>query len=196
MKRFFYILVTASIVVALASNQSSAQQQSNRIYLQIDGGVSYFSEGEANNGGDIEYDVGYTVGGRLGVKLTETLRAEADLSYSSNDVDEIEGANLNGIDLEFSALTFGVGVFTDILTIGAINPYIGAGIGGVYKKADGDGVDADKETDLTANGEIGISVDLTRNIAIVPHYRLLWLDDVGDGEQLAHWFRIGLRFTP
>jgi len=101
-----------------------------------------------------------------------------------------------GLDADVSALTFGVSSYVDFLQFDGIDPYAGAGVGAAYKELDTNFGGDDDETDIQAHGEVGVSFDLTPNIAVVPHYRLVWLDGVVDDEQFLHLVRLGVRVSP
>jgi len=170
---------------------------SQSYYVQLDGGA-VFREDDDLDGGDIEYDVGGVFGGRVGVHVSDAVRVELDLAYSENDVDELAGTNLGGpgIEADVAAVTFGVGAYVDIGELGALTPYLGAGIGGAYRELDTDFGSDDEDTGLAAHGEVGLSFDITPHIAVVPHYRYVWLGEVNDDEAFAHWLRLGLRWSP
>ena len=137
------------------------------------------------------------MGGRVGYRTTEQSRIEFDVSYASAEIDEVDGVNLSnvGIDADVSALSFDVGGYLDLLQSDAISPYFGAGVGVAYKELDTN-IEDDDETDVTVFGEAGMGFTLTPNIEVVPHYRLQWLPDTFDDEQLVHLLRLGLRFNP
>ena len=168
---------------------------SQSYYVQFDGGASFRDDVDD---GDIEYDVGWAMGGRVGAHIGNSVRVELDVGYIENDLDEIAGTNLGGSGLEAddAAVTFGVGAYVDIGQLGALTPYLGAGIGGAYKELDTDFGSDDEDTGLAAHGEAGLSLYITPNIAVVPHYRFVWLGEVNDDEAFAHLLRLGLRFSP
>ena len=164
-------------------------------YVQLDGGAVFREDDDFDGGGDIEYDVGEVFGGRVGVHLGNGIRVELDVAYSENDVDELGGVDL-ALEADVAAVTFGVGAYVDVGQLGALTPYLGAGIGGAYRELDTDFGSDDEDTGLAAHGEVGLSLDITPNIAVVPHYRYVWLGEVNDEEAFAHWLRLGLRWSP
>ena len=194
MKRLLLAIATSAISLSLSL--STAHADPGKFYLQIDGGAAIPGDNEVD-GLDIEYDVGFVVGGRIGYWATEQSRIEFDVSYASAEIDEIDGVNLNniGVDADVSVLSFDVGGYLDFLQSGAISPYFGAGVGVAYKELDTN-IEDDDETDVTVFGEAGMGFTLTPNIEVVPHYRLQWLPDTFDDEQLVHLLRLGLRFNP
>ena len=181
--------VTATLVIA------PSLAQANGYYLQLDGGVSFLGETEVGTA-DIEYDAGFAAGGRLGISA-DALRLEVDIAYASNEFDSINDVNLgdSGLDAELTALTFSVGGYLDIFPIGIITPYAGVGAGLAYKELETNFGGDDDDVGLTAHGEVGASFDVMRNISVVPHYRLVWLDEVGNDNQFAHWLRVGIRLS-
>ena len=192
MKRFA-ILTAAAMTLATSA---VAQDRTGSFYFQVDGGVSYFNEEERNDI-EVSYDLGYAFGGRIGVYATDRVRLEGDLSYANNDFDKLDGVSLSsaGIEADVTVISFGGGVFFDLTTTGATRPYLGAGAGLANKEIDANiNVDTLDATDLMAFGEAGLSFGITPNLHLVPHYRLIWLDEYADDAQLVQWIRLGLRF--
>lgn len=188
-------LMAAVAIIAVYSLPAAAQSQSGKIYLQVDGGASFLGETDLN-GDDADYETGYSLGGRLGSYFAPNARIELDVAYSNNEFDQFDDIDLSsaGLDADLSVITFGVGMYGDLFRMGSIAPYLGVGVGGAYKEQDTDFGEDEEATDFTAHVEGGISLDLTPNIAVVPHYRFSWLDNTGDDELYAHWVRLGLRF--
>lgn len=189
-------LMVAAAIIAAHSLPAAAQSQPGKIYLQLDGGASFLGEADLN-GGDADYEAGYSLGGRLGSYFAPNARIELDVAYSNNEFDQFDDIDLSSaaLDADLSVITFGVGMYGDLFRSGAIAPYLGVGAGGAYKEQDTNFGEDEKATNFTAHVEGGISFDLTPNIAVVPHYRFLWLDNAGDDELYAHWVRLGLRFN-
>ena len=84
---------------------------------------------------DIETDVGFIVGGAIGTHLTEDLRAEFEVAYSENDVEEIHYTDAGGSDGDYDAhgkfgiLTFMANLWYDVPLSEELKPYIGGGAG-------------------------------------------------------------------
>ena len=173
-------------------------QEPGSLYLQLDGGASLFDDTDVNGNNDaITYDDGWAGGLRIGYRLSNIFRIEGDVSGSYNEVDEVADVDLDDInaDVELYTLTFGAGLYADLIRIGNLITYVGAGGGGAYREFDQDFTGADDDTELYAHAEGGISIELSPHFALVPHYRLVWYDEFGDDDQLAHWIRLGLRFS-
>ena len=68
------LTLVPAIVMCLAS-PAIAEGQAGSLYLQLDGGAVYPAENEAA-GLDIEYDIGFAVGGRIGYRATDTFDDE------------------------------------------------------------------------------------------------------------------------
>ena len=195
MSRTWLALSIASTLSIAVSSPSEAQ--TSPFYLQFDGGAAFLGENESV-GVDIEYAPGWTVGGRFGVHAGGPLRIEGDVSYIAAEVDELDGIDLDDLDADadVSALNVGLGVYVDVLQAGVVSPYLGAGAAVAFKELDTNFVGDDEETDLSIHGEAGIAVELTPHVALVPHYRFVWFDEVFDDEQFAHLVRLGVRIMP
>ena len=197
MKRILFTVALSALGLSMLATPSDAQ--SNRFYLQLDGGGSFFADNDAVGGGDLEYDPGYVFGGRLGYSATDIFRLELDVAYSDQELDEAGNLNTNVVDVDLSTLTVALGAYADFFRQEPFGLYGGGGIGVAFWEGSVEvgGIEVEQdEEDLMLFGEAGVSINMTDHVLIVPHYRLLWIDDIGDDEQFAHWLRLGLRFNP
>ncbi|QJE73540.1 porin family protein [Aerophototrophica crusticola] len=150
--------------------------------------------------GKVEFDNGWTIGAAAGYRFGQ-FRVEGELAYG-----EVSGGDFtfNGAKSSFDAeQTLFSGTLAGYYDFGAdgIQPYVGGGIG--FLSADIENVsalginagDLGSDTNLTLFGEAGVAIPVGENLAIVPSYRYIWVDDGGDGfdNNTAHNFRVALR---
>lgn len=182
-----YRLFAGFLGLALAATLSpvAAQTLPGNLYVSVLGGVQLFSDNK-NGNVDIEFDTGFVVGGLVGIRFAG-LRAEAELDYQETEANDV-------VDVEIFRYTAGLYYDIPVLPL-PITPYVGGGLGLASIEASNGGND---ETNFTWHGEIGGSLDLGPNIAIVPAYRYEWIDNEGlvsDDPVRAHAFRMGVRWS-
>ena len=73
----------------------------------------------------IEFDEGFGLGGAVGYEF-EQIRIEGEITYRSNDIDNINGFFFGG---DIDAVSYLINGFVDFETGNRFKPYIGAGIG-------------------------------------------------------------------
>jgi opacity protein-like surface antigen len=178
--------------MAAMPGQAAAQSVGD-LYWGVFGGAQFYSDNEIN-GGDLEFDPGWLVGGQVGY-IFGSVRAEAEIEYNEADVDQFEGVNE---DATLSALRGTGSLYFDFVGFNQSNilPYAGGGFGFASLELDGDNLD-DSEVALTAHGELGVSFAAAENFDVVVSYRFEWFDadleDVDDNIT-AHQVRAGIRF--
>ncbi len=128
---------------------------------------------------ELEFDNGFTIGGAIGHDYGDignglNLRAEIELSYSENDIDQIffsgngPAAEIN-VGGDFSTTNLFVNALIDLPDIGngLITPYIGGGIGVAFSDLNaiyGPGVVLDEnQENFTAQAIIGASIAASDN---------------------------------
>lgn len=179
-------LLSAVFSVSLvAAGPLAAQGVPGGLYVGVVGGVQLFSDNEDGDV-DIDFDTGYVVGGLLGYRFGD-FRTEAELNYQETEANDF-------VDVEI--LRYTAGLYYDIAAFPLpITPYIGGGLGLASIDSDGGGND---ETNFTWHGEVGGSLYLGDQLAIVPAYRYEWIDNdglVSDDPVTSHAFRLGLRLS-
>jgi opacity protein-like surface antigen len=178
-------------LAAEAAAQQPADRLNNGVYLELQGGGSFFQDADLNidstdvtGDGHAEFDTGWTAGGALGFRIFQMLRFEAHGSWRMADIDElrIEGASLGDTGDAFAgAAAFLGNAYFDIpLPIPLIHPYVGGGAGVAIFSADVDGNDVDvDDDDLTFawNAMGGFFVPIFRHLELDVRYRYLTADD-------------------
>lgn len=129
---------------------------------------------------ELDFDTGYVIGGALGYNYGDIgnnvgLRAEIELSYSDNDIDQIffsgngPAAEIN-VGGDFTSTNLFVNALFDLPELGndLITPYAGAGIGVAFTDLNaiyGPGVVLDSsDENFAAQAIIGASVRATENV--------------------------------
>jgi OmpA-OmpF porin, OOP family len=180
-------LVLIAITTLLFSTSSAIAD--NEWYGAINTGLNFQSDQESTGPGrvvELDFDTGGLFGGQLGYKFPETrmgrFRAEAEMSYRKNDVDEIV---FNGIERfgggEEEVLAGLMNLFYDFNGFSKnFKPFIGAGIGIANIDADvsyaGAFID-DDDTTFAYQAMIGAELKLTNEFSLVGDARYFALDD-------------------
>ncbi len=137
-----------------------------------------------------EFDNGYGFGAAIGWRLREVgsgnrLRAEAEVSYRTNDVDthSLGGSALAGSAGDIESTAFMVNLLVDFSEQSSFSPYLGFGLGGAHVEADGFGTTAipnvvsDGESVLAYQAIAGGSWDISPSAEIFGEYRYFATDD-------------------
>jgi OOP family OmpA-OmpF porin len=204
-------LVAAAIAAPMAIGTPPVMAQvKSGWYGQVSAGALWVEDNEGTVNGvpaTAKYETGFAIWGATGYRFGNGIRTELELGYVRTRIDKIQVlGNSIAIGNEGDLFTGTINGFYDVNTGTFMTPYIGAGIGFAYQKADGATVafggqnvrvEGKAETDLTAFGELGIALRASQNTAIVPSYRYQWIDNGGGGfdDNVAHIARIGVRFS-
>jgi opacity protein-like surface antigen len=133
--------------------------------------------------GDVEFDPGFAVGGAVGYRVQEWMRAELNLSYREADIDKLTGP---GFVLEgagdagaFAALA---NLYFDFTPREPVTPYVGVGIGVALIDVDSDGsanvlTINDDSTEFAWNVMAGAAWSVTDNVDLTLGYRYLSTND-------------------
>ncbi len=137
-----------------------------------------------------DFDNGYGFGAAIGWRLREVgtgnrLRAEAEVSYRSNDVDthKLNGGALAGSAGDIESTAAMVNVLVDFSEQSSFSPYLGGGLGIAHIEADGFGVTAipnvvsEGESVLAFQVIVGASWDISQSTEIFGEYRYFATDD-------------------
>lgn len=131
--------VTITFIAGLALVAGAASASAEGFYA---GGQLGFSDGggETDNSGlDTEFALGTVVNGFIGKDLGNQFRLEGELAYRQNDLDNIAGFPISGVDISSVALMgnafydFGDGSGT------GFTPYLGVGLGVAHIEMEGFG---------------------------------------------------------
>jgi OmpA-OmpF porin, OOP family len=173
--------VAAGLVVCGMPGLANAQW-----YVGADAGANYSDTTKAKALGSkykTEYDWGYAVLGQVGYSFGAP-KIEFELGYRDNDVKKIAGASgVNGDLGTFSQMVNGI---YDFMPNARIHPFLGAGIGGAYVRANdvrlvsgGSSYSADGYQ-FAYQGIAGIGYDIDRNWTVKAQYRYFATTDLSD----------------
>lgn len=173
----------AIIGLSLAwASQSGAEAVAADYYVAVETGASIVPDQTISGGGlsgVASLDTGFNVGGALGGRLGDHVRAEVNLSYRRSGIDQLAApgvilAGAGNVGL-FSAMA---NVYWDILPDAAVIPYLGAGLGLGVVSVDSDAaanvlIVNDSAVAFAWNILAGASVPVSERISLSLGYRYL-----------------------
>jgi opacity protein-like surface antigen len=195
----------AAAALTLAMNSAGAADietpepvsDSSGFYVSLFGGASFLEDVDATQHYDTglsDYDyslntkTGYIVGGAIGMRVWDPLRAEVELSYARWKADDytFDAASSGGgeADGHVSATYLLANLWFDVNTDTAFTPYLGGGAGVGWATADT--IFADDDRYGYGDGELGFAFQLgaglkfglAENIALDVGYRFKGILDV------------------
>jgi len=201
-------LLAACAVAALSLFAANAQAadvtapapEENGFYVSLFGGASFLDDVETDfysGGYELNTKTGYIVGGAIGMRIWDPLRAEVELSYSRWNADDADFHGFKGPDGTYSAdghvsATYLLAnLWYDIGTDTSFTPYVGGGAGVGWADADTTFEDfpfgyGDGEAGFAFQLGAGVKFDVTEHIALDVGYRFKGILDVdfddSDGE--------------
>lgn len=168
-------LAAAVAVTALAGGAEMASAQAFSLedaYIKGFGGASWPSdldttlieEGEQIALPSFDHDTGYTLGVAVGAAVTPNLSVELEYAYRKADFtvsDRDEGDQTDGDTSAKALMVNALYVFDGMGPTGAVQPYLGAGIGAanVEMSAGGQDFDADRLLAYQLIGGVGYKVN-------------------------------------
>lgn len=176
-------LAAAVAIAALAGSVGMASAQAfslGEVYVKGFGGATWPSSFDATLREDgariarpsFDYDTGYTLGAAVGAAFTPNISMEIEYAYRSADVsitdrdDDDESARANG-DTSANAFMFNaLYVFDGMGATGAVQPYLGGGIGAANVETSAGGQDFDAETLLAYQLIGGVGYELNPNVTL------------------------------
>jgi len=184
------ILWVVSIVLFMTSS-TSADNGDSGWYTGIKGGANFLEDQKSTGPSrelDLDFDTGGFVAGQLGYKFRANqlgrFRAEAEVSYRVNDVDNIV---FNGVDRigtgDQDVLAGLMNLFFDFNGVSKnFKPFVGAGFGIATLNADiayspGAFID-DDDTTWAYQAIVGAEFNLTEKFSIVGDARYFALEDL------------------
>ncbi|MCP4410121.1 MAG: porin family protein [Gammaproteobacteria bacterium] len=180
------LLVGLSLGSIAPVEQTFADNQ-GRLYIGFALAPQLFSDNKAG-AATVEFDTGIAFSALAGYKLSN-LRLEGELAYQS-----VEGTSTTNVNADIDIIRFTGAAYYDF-ELYSLTPYLGGGMG--IASLDSSGGFEDDDSGFTWHGEVGLTINLTDQWAILPAYRYEWTDtDLGtfDDAQTAHAFRVTLRY--
>lgn len=151
--------------------------QAQNWYFSGFGAMNYNHDGDANGGGEVEYDLGFGVGGSIGYAMPNGLRLEGEVAYRRNDIDTVGGIPNGG---ELGTWAFMGNAVYEFNVQSSVKPHIGGGLGVVHGTVDYGGVSFD-DTELGAQFIAGVDYNVAPDLALIFDYRYLVTSDFGFG---------------
>lgn len=173
-------LAAAVAIAALAGGAGMASAQAfslGEVYVKGFGGATWPSsfdstleeDGEQIALPDFDHDTGYTLGAAVGAAFTPNISMEIEYAYRSADFtvrDRDEGDQANG-DTSANAFMFNaLYVFDGMGATGAVQPYLGGGIGGANVETSVGGQNFDADTLLAYQLIGGVGYELNPNVSL------------------------------
>ena len=170
-------------IAALAGGAGMASAQAfslGEIYVKGFGGATWPSNlditlkegGERIARPSFDYDTGYTLGAAVGAAFTPNISMEIEYAYRSADLtatdrdDNDESVRANG-DTSANAFMFNaLYVFDGLGATGAVQPYLGGGIGGANVETSVGGQNFDADTLLAYQLIGGVGYELNPNVSL------------------------------
>lgn len=136
---------------------------------------------------DLDYDTGYALGAALGYRYSPNVAFEVEYAYRRADFSgtlNVAGTRFreDGKTKSNSVMLNALYVFDGVGASGAVQPYLGAGLGGAKVDVDGDSTDVVFAYQLIA----GVGYDVTPNWTLMGEAR--WYPPVGPDRR---WRRVG-----
>jgi opacity protein-like surface antigen len=165
------LAVIAAVLAAPAANAETW-------YIGGLGGLNYTHDGTVNGSGlKAEYDLGFVLGGFVGLYVQDNIRLEGELSYRTNDLDTAGGVSIGG---EAETLALMANVFFDFKLESNVEPYLGAGIGFADVDYTVTGIQYN-DTVLALQLIGGAGIEIAPATQLTVDYRLFLTDDVRVG---------------
>lgn len=214
-------LAAAVAIASLAGGAGMASAQAvalGEVYVKGFGGATWPSNFDTTlrEGGEriarpsFDHDTGYTLGAAVGAAFTPNISLEVEYAYRSADVtitdrdDDDESGRANG-DTSANAFMFNaLYVFDGMGATGAIQPYLGGGIGGANVETSASGQNFDADTLLAYQLIGGVRYELNPNVTLYAEGRWFQTEsgkfdgpggDNFDGEFETFDLLVGVRYV-
>ena len=197
MKRI--IVVSACLLLFLSSSYAFG---ADGPYFSGNIGAAFLTDSDISGGGEdgeLSFDTGFAVAGAIGTSI-DSFRVEGEVSYQSNDIDEVSIDGLGSVDIDgdVTALSLLLNGYYDFSNDSAFTPYLTAGIGYSNVEVDFDDLGG-SENDSVFAYQLGAGVGyaVTDNVTIDAKYRYFATEDPDfdgvDAEMASHNIYLGIR---
>ena len=164
--------LTILITFAVIAGASVASAQST--YVSVIGGANFTHEGEFGGFGvDSEFETGYAVGGAIGFDFGD-YRLEGEVSYRTNDIDNIGGRKRmfgRAFDGNITTTAVMANALYDFDSGSSFVPYVGAGVGVGFSTLELLGGDGDV-TEFAYQLILGGAYEMSSSLDLTLDYRL------------------------
>ena len=197
MKRFVTFLFALLALMGWEASAVHAQP-----YLSGNMGYVWLEDsdirGNQSDSGEFSFDRGLVITAAIGRALSETLRAEIEFGYRTNEANEARMSNgdAHSVDSDIVTLSMMANCFYDFMPDNRISPFIGAGIG--IANVDGEVPNNNGKDDVFAYQlAAGAGFAITEKLKIDVQYRLFGTDNPEfknvEAEYITHNLLFGLR---
>jgi len=165
------IHLTAVVVALGLALHATAADQESRLYFTAEGGANVAPDiGLRGSSGSLELDTGTRFGGSVGYYVTRNISVEFNTGWLWNSLSDIDDSSLRRMPFVVN------GIYN--LQLGSkFEPYVGAGIGGVFSilQIDDAGVE-DDDGDVTFGWQAlaGIRYKFRENMSLGLGYKYLF----------------------
>ncbi len=182
-------------IAALAGSAGMASAQAfslGEVYVKGFGGATWPSnldvtleeDGEQIARPSFDYDTGYALGAAVGAAFTPNISMEIEYAYRNADLtvtdrdDDDESVTANGDTSANAFMLNALYTFDGLGATGAVQPYLGAGIGGADVEVSAGGQDYDADTLLAYQFFGGVDYQLNPNVSLFAEGR--WFQTESD----------------
>jgi OmpA-OmpF porin, OOP family len=166
-------LLSTSVLTILASSSPAI---SDGLYVGLAGGVGQTLDSNISGTGinaDADFEIGGVAALSLGYGYENGLRSEIELGGRWSDTDSISNTTASGDVRSLSAM---VNALYDVSTETALTPYFGVGLGAANVETSGQSPVgsssiSDDDTALAYQGIVGVSYQISDNVALKADYR-------------------------
>jgi opacity protein-like surface antigen len=150
---------------------------------------------------EISFDTGFGITGAIGNAFDNGFRAEGELGYRTNDMDEFSapGFGSESIDGDISALSLMANGYYDFMPGNTVSPFVGFGIGFANVEADIDFAGSEDDNVLAYQLAAGVAFPVNPNMNVDLQYRLFGTEDPDfddvEAEYTTHNLMVGLRYS-
>ena len=196
MKKIIVLLVSVFLILG-----SSYVFAADGPYFSGNIGAAFLTDSDISGGGvdgELRFDTGFVVAGAVGTSI-DSFRIEGEVSYQSNDTDEvkIDGLGSGDIDGDVTALSLLLNGYYDFNNGSAITPYLTAGIGYSNVEIDLDDLGDENDGVFAYQFGAGFGFAATDNVTIDAKYRYFATEDPDfdgvDAEVASHNIYLGVR---
>jgi opacity protein-like surface antigen len=214
-------LAAAVAIAALAGGAGMASAQAfslGEVYVKGFGGATWPSNFDSTlkEGGEqialpsFDHDTGYTLGAAVGAAFTPNISMEIEYAYRSADVTitdrdgDDESGRANGDTSANAFMVNALYVFDGLGATGAIQPYLGGGIGAAKVETSASGQNFDSDTLLAYQLIGGVGYELNPNVSLYAEARWFQTEsgkfdgpggDNFDGEFETFDLLVGVRYV-
>jgi len=206
-----HLLLSATVSALLLTGMSQAQAQVSRMYFAGYLGLNVsndqaFSEITTSNSGDFELDRAPSFAGALGIRLSNQLRMEAELSYRNAGLANVAISGVGSLNTggEIESTMLFANAYYDFDVPWSVQPFIGAGLGYAWhagKFSDQTAQLANvsgKDSNFIWNVAAGMKYRMRPDLALTGGYRYMDSFDLEFGsydlDYSSHEFRLGLEW--